>query len=429
MNHSYSVLYNLQPMYQDTCYVESLTSYISRLAEAHCLTSGILISKICTPHLNKKYLLQIAKKGGDGFYNSTNGINGIGSMARNFSEMMNSLTGRKDLSSLTFLKCSKILPTRGLMKQKKEWCPECYTDSLINNYPIYDQLIWFLQEVKCCTKHRVSLMDTCPSCNMRMKVFSRSSRPGFCQHCSSWLGSTGTKYTELHFRNYLITKTIQEMLEIKTTNININFDRDVISKSINFYVYNYFNNESGLMARYLNVSKSTFWGWTKGVNLPPLSQLVNISLKLGITLPEFFLKESVKILDSGTKNVKQIKQKRLKHDHLIIKSVLKSALCERSMGRSIKSIAETIGCDRRLLYLLYPEEVEILSLKYSNFVSNKTALRRSEVQKQIITAARKLISLNVIPSRKKIEDFMGKPGLFREYELEQFLNEVLKELL
>jgi hypothetical protein len=44
-----STLYPLKPIGVGTSLVESLTSYITRLAEAHCLFPGILMGKVIAP--------------------------------------------------------------------------------------------------------------------------------------------------------------------------------------------------------------------------------------------------------------------------------------------------------------------------------------------------------------------------------------------
>ena len=55
-NYEASRLFHLQPMGVGTPYVESLTSYIKRLAEAHSVSPGVLLSKEILPDINKDYL-------------------------------------------------------------------------------------------------------------------------------------------------------------------------------------------------------------------------------------------------------------------------------------------------------------------------------------------------------------------------------------
>ncbi|MEK5441206.1 hypothetical protein [Fredinandcohnia sp. FSL W7-1320] len=59
-----SRLFSLPPIGKGTPYIESLTSYIIRLSEAHNVTPGILIGKEITPLLNKHYLNETVVRGG-----------------------------------------------------------------------------------------------------------------------------------------------------------------------------------------------------------------------------------------------------------------------------------------------------------------------------------------------------------------------------
>ena len=51
-----SRLYPLVPVGVGTPYTESLTSYITRLADAHCVTTKVLVLRELFPRLNKLYL-------------------------------------------------------------------------------------------------------------------------------------------------------------------------------------------------------------------------------------------------------------------------------------------------------------------------------------------------------------------------------------
>jgi hypothetical protein len=60
---SLSFLYNIEPIGLNTGYIESLSNYLARVSYLHNMSSGILISKIFTPIMSKKYLSNIAIKG------------------------------------------------------------------------------------------------------------------------------------------------------------------------------------------------------------------------------------------------------------------------------------------------------------------------------------------------------------------------------
>jgi hypothetical protein len=51
---SHSRLYRLEPIGIGTPYVESLTGYIARLAEMHCVFPGVLMNKVVEPLVQNK---------------------------------------------------------------------------------------------------------------------------------------------------------------------------------------------------------------------------------------------------------------------------------------------------------------------------------------------------------------------------------------
>lgn len=74
------------------------------------------------------------------------------------------------------------------MRAEKARCGVCYQEKMINNAPIYDQLIWYVKEVLCCPKHKIDLGTQCPNCSKTMQILSRKALPGYFQHYYGWLG-------------------------------------------------------------------------------------------------------------------------------------------------------------------------------------------------------------------------------------------------
>src|SRR5260370_32698668 len=98
-----SVLYALQPMGMGTPSVESLSSYITRLAEVHCAFSGLLVQKVIVP-LVPGYSPTVRQHGlfRESGERSTL-MNGAGLPALYAVQALEALTKRTDLRSLTLL--------------------------------------------------------------------------------------------------------------------------------------------------------------------------------------------------------------------------------------------------------------------------------------------------------------------------------------
>ncbi|MFC9542980.1 TniQ family protein [Lysinibacillus sp. NPDC056959] len=126
-----SCLYSIEPIGIGTINVESLCSYISRLADVHCVTVGIM-THLIAPKVNKKYTKNMVFNVGIGFYKSSSAISGHGNIADNLIEVSTFLTKRRDIRKTTLVNCRGIVPVRGLLKGSRHWCPSCFQADLEN---------------------------------------------------------------------------------------------------------------------------------------------------------------------------------------------------------------------------------------------------------------------------------------------------------
>ena len=86
--HQFSELYSLNPIGIGQPLIESLTSYISRLAFAHCVYPGILMERVVQLTIKKRYSSAEIHK----IYNSVGAINGTGIMGLDTIEALSKLT-------------------------------------------------------------------------------------------------------------------------------------------------------------------------------------------------------------------------------------------------------------------------------------------------------------------------------------------------
>jgi TniQ len=185
-----SRLFNLSPIGLGTPMVECLTSYFSRLAQAHCLSPGALT----------QYELMPRGAGARNMFgcktrarSHTSGINGKDSVAANFVSVLGKLTSRSDLKYLTMIPWKSLLPSKFLMRNVAAWCPDCLIGWEQSGKPVYVPLLWTLEVVKFCPYHRRALRLTCPHCKRPQGVLGQRSRVGFCARCRRSLASDSGK--------------------------------------------------------------------------------------------------------------------------------------------------------------------------------------------------------------------------------------------
>jgi TniQ len=164
-----------------------------RLATAHFLSFGSLYEFILVPNLNKTYLttpshLSPASTLVGSFRNRSKGINGIGKIAREWLELIETLTLRRDLRFLTLTTLSNVLCHWKLLRTFQAWCPECYEEMYQTKQIIYRPLIWTIAAVDICARHRRRLVDQCPHCHRQLLMLTRREEFGYCSRCGYWMG-------------------------------------------------------------------------------------------------------------------------------------------------------------------------------------------------------------------------------------------------
>jgi hypothetical protein len=184
-----SRLYNLIPIGMDTPWIESLTSYINRLAWAYRVDTRILVAQEVVPHLCKSYHFQSSSSLLGAFCRSeAMSINSAGESALDWSGTLARLTMRGDLQDLTLCPWAGKIPPQGLLRAAPAWCPTCYHEWREKGLPIYQPLLWMLQIVTVCLRHRRQLEERCLHCQRKQSVIPATIQPGCCTQCLTWLG-------------------------------------------------------------------------------------------------------------------------------------------------------------------------------------------------------------------------------------------------
>jgi hypothetical protein len=118
-------------------------------------------------------------------------LNGMKVMTQNLTQALEVLTQRKDIKFLSFLSWKEVINGKGLFRQYRAWCSQCYEQWQNDNKSIYDPLIWSLRDVNYCIHHRCQLADKCPHCSSNLPVIANFLQLGYCSQCKLWLGSQG----------------------------------------------------------------------------------------------------------------------------------------------------------------------------------------------------------------------------------------------
>ena len=187
-----SRLYSLDPIEVGTPFTESLSSYLTRLAQEHCVTpKKLIMGEIAPIIIGEKYHSEIVSKNVSTLFGNSDAkpaINGMRDMTRSLVNALQQLTLCQNLQYLSCLTWKEVIKERGLFRQEKVWCPMCFEQWRQENKPIYEPLLWSFKDVTYCPQLHCKLVDRCPHCDSQQKAIANNSRLGYCDHCKQWLG-------------------------------------------------------------------------------------------------------------------------------------------------------------------------------------------------------------------------------------------------
>ncbi|MEN6348263.1 MAG: TniQ family protein [Syntrophomonas sp.] len=206
-------LYPLKPIGISTPLVESLSSYLSRLAITHSLKLIDLINRV---------LLPIASIKAFNFdYMQACFIIGFSEKTEKLIQVLQCLTGQRNLETLTLLPVKDLISSRNLVKQHQSWCPTCYNEWRDQGHEIYQPLLWNLVPVKICIRHNTRLAEQCPFCGRKLSLMNRIHIIGYCTHCYKWLGCF-EKVQNINVREKWIVSNLGKLVACSEELININ---------------------------------------------------------------------------------------------------------------------------------------------------------------------------------------------------------------
>lgn len=425
-----SHLFHLKPIGVGTYHSESLTSYIARLADAHCMTAGELIAKEITPILEKPYLTNMAVNGGTRFYENASMLNGIGKAARDFVAVLEELTLLSDIHYLTMISLSDVIPTRNLCRNKKAWCPFCLQQWKDETKIIYEPLLWALQSVSVCIDHGTLLQECCPSCKQRMPILDRRSKAGHCSKCGFWLGETilGGSTINRDELCFIITQEIAEII-MRFPVIARNVRSDVVSRFIESCINHTAGGNIAEYSRILYKPKTTVWGWAKGKNLPPIESLAHICSISGVSVVDIFIGKPLMFKEgfvNGPSTIQNKKQERRKLDKEFLHQQLRDVLSNtENAPLSLRETARSLTVDVKVLKAYFPGLCELIIQQNKNYQNKQVQEKLELAKKEITQTVLHLYSDGIYPSRRAVENVMPYKGALRRKNIQEIWKSLL----
>lgn len=421
-----STLYNIEPIGVGAGHVESLTSYLMRIAFSHNVAVGTLMNKLIIPEMGKEYLKRSSTGGGNRLYDAARSLNAYSEISFELVQVMEKLTSRNDLSNLTLTRWKEFIPQRNLLRDSLAWCPVCIQEMRELESSIFYPLIWNIKIVEICIKHQRILRDSCHACNKNIEILRRNSIPGYCPHCFASLDIDTQEeilldQQELKWQEFVI-QNIEDLLTMdKSSFESSKINKHEILNLLNQIFEKRFLGNISHFSQYLNVPKTTLRYWLNGENFPTLGNLLKIFFEFNKKISELLFKTDIspdivsEIKEQDITNHEKSSRRQL--DHEAIKEQLNELLLVNP-PMSMVAAAKMIGRDKRILYSNFPNICKEISTRYRKFVKNKSSKRVEILKNEIDAAINSLIKDGVYPSRRQVEKVTNKSGLLKEKVLQ-----------
>lgn len=435
-----SHLYHLEPIGIGEPYVESLTSYIARLAEAHCLYPSSLVTKIISCELKQIFIKDYSSRNISSFFTKSRFINSHGKITQEIVKALKKLTLKQNLDRLTVLSYSEVLSSRKLFKKHKSWCPACYEQWRISKQTIYEPLLWTIAEAKICPHHYQLLQNTCPYCNQSIPWLTGKSRVGYCSYCDSWLGSFSQVSNDIVYDKAELAKYIWIVLNIGKL-ISFRYlasslvQKDNIPKALNQIIDATYNGNISTFARAFGLPKNSVWMWCKNKSTPELRIILTICYCLDISLLDLItLKE--KALKSPQINIQRLPSVALTQrtspktfDYETVENYLQTTLNSSDIPPlTMKEVAERLGVNRRTVSGYFPVLCKAISAKHRCYQKIRTKELIKDCCQEIEQAVLSIYQSGEYPSEARVSQLISQPGYFRYKEVRNFLKKAIISL-
>jgi hypothetical protein len=436
-----SRLYSLEPIGVGTAWVESLTGYIARLAEAHCVSTALLFRKEIDALTGRGNIFNRARdirlEENAGY--STHIINGCGVPAKDFVRALESLTYRAGLRYLTLTPWKEVLPKGGVLRRARAWCAKCLRMWQADAKPIYEPLLWTLKPVILCPLHQRALSFTCPICKRQNRILDSRTRPGHCSLCKQWLAPTGTEVLPdqaLTNEDSVWGEWVAIVLgEILAAAPRLSFvpSREHIARTIRLCVEHIAGGNSSAFAREMGVGGQKVRLWQTGKALPKLPSLLSLSYGLGISLLDLIRGASNQVPRKFVRSLPaQLGQRESCRPLCRFNPVDALPILQTAMGEnpppSLRQLIKRMGRDHAVIYRYFPGECRTIARRFADHRKIQAMATRDRASVEIKKAAYQLHAKGVRITTRNLRPLLTSSYYTNLQEGREALRQVRQEL-
>lgn len=422
----------IEPRGVGTEYLESFTSYWSRLADSQWMSTHNFYRYVILPKIPSRYT--IPKHDSPRVMYA---CNGYGKIAERTSSGLTEASGLFHTNALTYLPWSEILDPKGhgLIRRHRFWCTSCWKhDEEMGRRP-YVRLSWASQHVEVCTIHNRFLHSFCPHCGGPQDMLSWLPRIWICQHCGKDLHdqSSGKRLTQKGQKKRIwVTRAVEALIR-RTCAQNRWIEKDSFISSVFALAETHFNGDYRKLAKELNLHPNSIKGWT-GAVLPTLPVMLDFCYRIDVppdqllldkegtlTQPEMWRKHKSPHFVSMNKLSKDKKQEISHH----VKKLIKEQLEPPPL---IVDICRELGITHNVLRYHFPDEYALISRRAAEWRNHVRTLEGKKRIEAVTNGVISLIKQGLRPSHRKLMEYrFVRPSDLRRPEVVEHLRKLQEQ--
>ena len=436
-----SMLYAPAPIGVGTAGCESLTSYLARLAEAHCVYPGVLLQQMLVP-LMRELETQRSEAGEHPLWrrdgSGSHLINVTSPRARSVMSVLELLTLRTDLRGLALTALTEILPIRGLTRKTLAWCPLCYEEWQKSGQMLYDPLLWMFREISTCTRHAVRLHTHCPVCARSLPHLTWRSRPGYCAFCSGALiirPEDGARTVAIDSHEFAWQQWVTHALGAviaRLPGITVEPKRERIRQVMSYAVERLTDGNIVTFARLLGLPTNTVKNWCQGKRIPELDMLLRLCYRLDLSLCEVLLQEEEPLQPSLRNPVPPAlfpsRKRTAINQESISHQLEQAASSAENPPPSLKEVGLRLGYQPTTLYKINRVACHTIAKRHTAYRRELREKRLQGYREEIRQIALYLQAEQVSLTQKHIGRYLAQPAILRDPNVRALLREVCREV-
>ncbi|MFM0215457.1 TniQ family protein [Paraburkholderia caledonica] len=392
--------------------VEQISSFAMRFAEAMAVSFADFFRELVAPRLYKKkrrpQRVSVVSKGV---------IDGMTRTAAEWVAALEDVASVGDLSTCTLLPFAGAIGPRRLVTTNRRWCPICLQEMADNGTrPVYEPLVWRLEEVTVCPVHNMRLVSECPECKCGGQVpLVFNARVGCCRHCGAWMGQSAPSHDELPISEFErhCALTCEELLalpgslpegrHVLPSKVAVESLRDV-----------FFEGNGAALARATGGLASQVNGYATGEFPAPLHFFLRAGYVTGATMQDILVTNNFDIAGSRRQDekfdVRRAVPKRFS-EQVAVDRGLQAAL-DGDGSMSVRAVAINLNLQPASVWRRNPNLASVVSRRHAAFVAAAAAKRRSEFETAVHAVVADCVRRGERPTSDRLKQALGDPACF-----------------